>query len=152
MTNTIHDRRYFLIYRGQFLTDFGKRGLVTCLRRCISASPVISDRIWCQKTVFVECRVSHDRSRTLISELSQGTPETKIGLKWDLEVVISTRNTRDVLVIDTEPWFGSELQILTEKQRNVDLEFVQENPRFLMSTLFFFQSVTVRILTVFDDF
>ena len=64
-----------------------------CLKRCISASPVIADRIWCQKTVFVECRVSQDRSRTLISELSQGTPEVKIRLKWGLEVTISTRNT-----------------------------------------------------------
>ena len=51
--------------------------------------------------------------------------------------------------MDIEPWFGSELQILTEKQPNVDLEFVQENPRFLMST---FQSITVRILTDFDGF
>ena len=36
----------FLICRGQFLTDFDKRGLTVS---CISASPVITDRIWCQK-------------------------------------------------------------------------------------------------------
>ena len=51
--------------------------------------------------------------------------------------------------MNIESWFGSELQILTEIRSNVDLEFVRENPRFLMPT---FQSVTVRILTVFDDF
>ena len=33
------------------------------------------------------------RSRTLISELSQGTPEVKIRLKWGLEVTISTLET-----------------------------------------------------------
>ena len=51
--------------------------------------------------------------------------------------------------MDIESWFDSERQILTEIRPNVDLEFVQEITRFLMST---FQSVSVRILTDFDDF
>ena len=51
--------------------------------------------------------------------------------------------------MNIESWFGSELQILTEIRSNVDLEFVRENPRFLMPT---FQFIIVRILTDFDNF
>ena len=67
------------------------RWLVTRLRHHISAAPVITDRIWCWKTVSVECL---DRSRTLISELPQGTPEVN---KWTLEDRIRARNTRVAL-------------------------------------------------------
>ena len=43
----------------------------------MSAHTVVTGRIWCQKTVSVECIVSQDQSRTLISELPQVTPEVK---------------------------------------------------------------------------
>ena len=67
-----------------------------CLQRCISASPVITDRMHMVSKNRLR-RVSSVsrpmRSRTLISELSQGTPEVKIRLKWGLEVTISTLET-----------------------------------------------------------
>ena len=47
-----------------------------------------------KKTVSTEYFVSTDRARTLISELSQGTLETKRTLKWALEGVRRTRNKR----------------------------------------------------------
>ena len=48
-------RGYFLIYRDRFLTHFNAWGLVTRLRHYISAPPVITDRIWCRKTISIEC-------------------------------------------------------------------------------------------------
>ena len=47
----------------------------------------------------------------------------------------------DVLEMDIESWFGSELQILTEIRPNVDLQFVQEIHRF---RCLLFQSVNVQ--------
>ena len=41
------------------------------------AYPVVKDRIWYRKIVSVECIVSQDQSRTLISELPQGTADPR---------------------------------------------------------------------------
>ena len=78
------------IYRDQILINFGKRGLVTCYMLRVSHIVLVHLQ-WSQtesgvKKPFplsVSCLVSQDRSWTLIAELSQGTSEKKINLKWD---------------------------------------------------------------------
>ena len=91
---TTHGHGYFSVHRDQFLVNFDARGLDSHLRHCISPFALVTDKIRCQKTVSIEYFVSTDRARTLISELSQGTLETKIALKWALEGARRTRNKR----------------------------------------------------------
>ena len=64
----------------------------------VSVHPQWSQTEYGVKTVSVECFVSQDRSWTLISELSQGTPEMSIDLKWILEVKIYTFEQKHMCV------------------------------------------------------
>ena len=83
-----------------------------------SAFTMVTDRIRCQKPSqsSVSC-LKTAREHSFVSELSQGTPETKIAPKWALEGARRTRNNRidaiELQEANIEPWDGSELQILT---------------------------------------
>ena len=87
---------HFSVHRGQFSVDFGGRGLVARLRHCINAFAMVRGRTRRPKTDPFDNLVSQDRARTLISELSQGGLETKIGPKRVLEGRTTTSFARVV--------------------------------------------------------
>ena len=111
------------------LSDFSEWGLVARHRHYISASPMVPDKIWCRKAVSVECLMSQDRSWTFMSELPQGIPEVKRGLKRTLETLVLRQRV---------PVNGYRVLVrLWTPIKKIDLKLIQENYRFVMSTFQF---------------
>ena len=115
---------------------------------------MVTNRIWCWKSVSIECIVSQDQSWTLISELPQGTPEARKDLKWTLEDRITTVNTRVLCGRSFFRWILSLGSTLNSKYwLKYDKSWSGVGSRRLLQILMStFQSNSVRILTDFDNF
>ena len=88
------DHGLILIHRTRFLSDSVSRGLDLRLRDIIRPFAIIKYRILSQKIILMDDLRVEDHARVLYFWGHGGTLRTKIALKWSLEALIVTRNTR----------------------------------------------------------
>ena len=88
------DHGLILIHRTHFLSDSVARGLDLRLRDLIRPFAIIKYRILSQKIILMDDLRVEDHARVLYFWGRGGTLRTKIALKWSLDALIVTRNTR----------------------------------------------------------
>ena len=92
LMNLVH--RLILIHRTHFLSDSVARGLDLRLRDLIRSFAIMKCRILSQKIILIDDLRVEDHARVLYFWGHGGTLRTKMSLKWSLEALIVTRNTR----------------------------------------------------------